>query len=122
MTDLKSTVDDYIAAWNQTDADARLAAVARLWTDDGGYTDPLASVRGHDGVAAVIDGAQKLFPGHVFRLLGTPETHHGIARFQWELVPAAGGEAVAIGADTVVLTEDGKLRDVFGFLDKAPAM
>ena len=119
---IESIVDNYIAAWNETDADARLLAVKELWADDGGYTDPLATVRGHDGVAAVIDGAQKLFPGHVFRLLGAPETHHGIVRFRWELVPAAGGESVAIGADTAVLTEDGKLRDVFGFLDKAPGI
>lgn len=122
MTDIKSTVDAYIEAWNQTDATVRLRAVRELWTEDGGYTDPLAAVRGHEGVAAVIEGAQKLFPGFVFRLLGAPEAHHDIARFQWELVPAAGGESVAIGADTAVLTEDGKLRDVFGFLDKAPAM
>ena len=122
MTDIKSTVDAYLAAWNETDAESRREAVEQLWADDGGYTDPLATVRGHDGVAAVIEGAQKLFPGHVFRLLGEPEQHHDIARFQWELVPSGGGESVAIGADTAVLTEDGKLRDVFGFLDKAPAM
>jgi hypothetical protein len=125
MTDIKSTVESYIAAWNETDAAARLIAVKQLWADDGGYTDPLAGVRGHDGVAAVIEGAQKLFPGHVFRLLGAPEAHHDLVRFRWELVPAGGGESaesVVIGADTAVLTEDGKLRDVYGFLDKAPAM
>jgi ketosteroid isomerase-like protein len=110
----------YIAAWNEPDADARRRAVADLWTEDGAYTDPLAAVEGHEAIEAVISGAHEMFPGHVFKLLGDIDAHHDVARFGWELVPEGGGESVVIGFDVAVIAGDGRLRNVYGFLDKVP--
>jgi SnoaL-like domain len=121
LSDVNELVSRYIAAWNEPDAAARGRAVAELWTEGGTYTDPLAAVRGHEAIEAVIGGAREMFPGHVFRLLDGVEGHHDIARFRWELVPAGGGESVAIGLDVAVIDDDGRLRGVYGFLDKAPA-
>lgn len=73
-------------AWNAEDPAARAKAVAAAWTEDGGYTDPLADVRGHEGIAAVIAAAREQFPGFVFRLTGVVDGHHDIARFSWELL------------------------------------
>ena len=42
-------------------------------------------------------------------------------RFSWELVPAGGGDSVAIGFDVAVTRDDGRIESVLGFLDKAPA-
>ncbi|MGP3962504.1 nuclear transport factor 2 family protein [Nonomuraea sp. 3N208] len=112
-------VERYIAAWNETDAGARAKAVADLWTEDATYTDPLADVAGHAGIAAVIEGAQGMFPGLVFTPGVVHEAHHHIARFTWHLGPA-GGEPVAIGFDVVEVAEDGRIRKVLGFLDKVP--
>jgi hypothetical protein len=120
MSDLNELVSRYIAAWNEPDPAARGQAVAELWTEDGTYTDPLATVAGHQAIEALIGGAREMFPGHVFRLLDGVEGHHDIARFRWELVPASGGESVAIGQDVAVIAGDGRLRGVYGFLDKAP--
>lgn len=116
MTDL---VERYVAAWNETDPAARAKAVAALWTEDAAYTDPLADVAGHEGIAAVIEGAQGMFPGLVFTPGELYDAHHGIARFTWHLGPA-GGEPVATGFDVVELAGDGRIRKVLGFLDKAP--
>src|SRR5690606_12661465 len=116
MTDL---VERYVAAWNETDPPARAKAVAALWTEDATYTDPLADVAGHEGIAAVIEGAQGMFPGLVFTPGELYDAHHGIARFTWHLGPA-GGEPVATGFDVVELAGDGRIRKVLGFLDKAP--
>jgi hypothetical protein len=121
MSDFKDLADRYIAAWNEPDAGARRAAVASLWADDGTYTDPLASVAGHDAIAALIAGAREQFPGFAFRLLGPVDGHHDIGRFAWELVPEAGGESVVEGSDVAVVGEDGRITGVFGFLDKVPA-
>ncbi|AOS63911.1 nuclear transport factor 2 family protein [Actinoalloteichus hymeniacidonis] len=120
MSNVTELLDRYIATWNETDADVRLREVARLWTADGVYTDPLASVRGHEAIAEVIGGAQQMFADHRFRLLDGVQAHHDIVRFGWELVPAGGGESVAIGLDVAALTDDGRIRLVHGFLDKAP--
>jgi ketosteroid isomerase-like protein len=113
-------VERYVAAWNETDAEARAKAVADLWTEDATYTDPLADVAGHDGIAAVIAGAQGMFPGLVFTPGEVYDAHHHIARFTWHLGPAD-GEPVAVGFDVVELAEDGRIRRVLGFLDRVPA-
>ncbi|MEU4514324.1 nuclear transport factor 2 family protein [Nonomuraea wenchangensis] len=112
-------VERYVAAWNETDAEARAKAVAELWTEDATYTDPLADVAGHDGIAAVIAGAQGMFPGLVFTPGEVYDAHHHIARFTWHLGPAD-GEPVAVGFDVVELAEDGRIRRVLGFLDRVP--
>ncbi|RSN10635.1 polyketide cyclase [Nonomuraea sp. WAC 01424] len=113
-------VERYIAAWNETDADALAKAVAELWTEDATYTDPMAEVAGHAGIAAVIEGAQGMFPGLVFTAGEVFDAHHNIARFTWHLGPA-GEEPLAVGFDVVELAEDGRIRRVLGFLDKVPA-
>ncbi|SDK61753.1 hypothetical protein [Nonomuraea jiangxiensis] len=48
------------------------------------------------------------------------DAHHDLARFTWELGPA-GGEALVAGFDVAVLTEDGRVSKIHGFLDKVPA-
>ena len=121
MIDLTDTVTRYLAIWNEEDADKRAAAIGELFTPDAPYIDPLAAVAGHDGVAAVITGAREQFKGLSFELLGTVDTHHNIARFQWGLVTEAGAEPIAIGFDVAVTGEDGTISGVYGFLDKLPA-
>jgi hypothetical protein len=121
MINFDALVDRYLAAWNESDADRRRKAIAALWSEDGGYTDPLASVTGWPGLEAVLTGAHNQFKGFVFKRLGRVDGHHNTARFQWELVPTAGGESIVIGSDVAVVGEDGRLRHVYGFLDKVPA-
>jgi hypothetical protein len=48
------------------------------------------------------------------------DAHHNLARFTWEL-GQDGAEAVVVGFDVAVLSEDGRLREVHGFLDKVPS-
>jgi hypothetical protein len=119
-TPIRDVVDRYIAVWNEPDADARRRAVAELWTEDGTYTDPLAAAEGHEAIEAVIAGTREQFPGHVFKLFGDIDAHHGVVRFGWELVPEGGDESVVVGFDVAVATSNGSLRNVYGFLDKVP--
>jgi hypothetical protein len=120
MSDLTATVGRYLDIWNETDADKRAAAIAEVFTPDAPYIDPLAAVEGHEGIAAVIAGAQEQFKGLTFELLGDVDTHHNIARFRWGLVTEPGTEPIAIGFDVAVTGDDGRIKGVFGFLDKVP--
>ncbi|CAL9357146.1 nuclear transport factor 2 family protein [Streptomyces sp. enrichment culture] len=113
-------VTRYFAAWNATDGDALAKAVAAAWTEDGSYTDPLADVRGHDGIAAVIGAAHERFPGFAFRLVGEVDGHHDTARFSWELVSGSDGSAPVAGFDVINLDADGRIKAVHGFLDRVP--
>ncbi|WP_040778405.1 nuclear transport factor 2 family protein [Nocardia pneumoniae] len=121
MSRYQEAVDRYIAAWNATDEEARLKAVAAAWTEDGAYTDPLADVSGHDQLAAAIGGVQAQFPGFEFRLLGPVDGHHDIARFSWELVSVADGSAPVAGSDVITLAADDRIASVHGFLDRLPS-
>jgi hypothetical protein len=114
-------VERYIEAWNETDPQARGAAVAATWAEDAQYVDPLVDISGRDQIAALIGAVQEQAPGHVFRLLDDRvDAHHNVVRFAWELVPASGGESLAIGFDVAVTDDDGRIGSVLGFLDKAP--
>ncbi|MEV3973171.1 nuclear transport factor 2 family protein [Streptomyces sp. NPDC050698] len=111
----------YFEAWNTEDPTARAKAVAAAWTEDGSYTDPLADVRGHEGIAAVIAAAREQFPGFEFRLTGGVDGHHDTARFSWELVNTADGSAPVAGSDVITLDGQDRIRVVLGFLDRVPA-
>ena len=121
MSDITGTIERYISLWNETDAAARKQGIADIFTAEATYTDPLAEVSGQDGIDAVMAGAQGQFAGFTFKLLTAVDSNHDIARFSWELIPAAGGESVVIGSDVAVFAADGKIRSVYGFLDKVPA-
>ncbi|GGO59830.1 nuclear transport factor 2 family protein [Streptomyces lasiicapitis] len=121
MSDLTELAGRYIAVWNEPDQAKRAAAISELFTAEATYTDPLADVQGHEGIGAVIAGARDQFKGFDFRVLGDVDANHHIVRFQWELVPASGGENIVIGFDVAVTDGAGKIRAVYGFLDKVPA-
>ncbi|MEU0898172.1 nuclear transport factor 2 family protein [Streptomyces massasporeus] len=117
----EDAVARYFEAWNAEDPAARAKAVVVAWTEDGGYTDPLADVRGHEGIAVVIAAAREQFPGFAFRLTGVVDGHHDIARFSWELVSTADGSAPVAGSDVITLDGQDRIRAVLGFLDRVPA-
>ena len=118
-TDTTTLVDRYLAAWNATDPAARREAIAAVFAPDARYVDPLADVRGHDGVDALIAGAQEQFAGLVFSPGDVLDAHHDVVRFTWHLGPA-GAEPVVIGFDVAEIADDGRLARVHGFLDRVP--
>jgi hypothetical protein len=124
LTEFRILAERYIAAWNETDPAARRRAVDELYTEHARYVDPLVDARGREAIDATIAAAQARFPGFVFRLAGPVDTHHDVARFTWELVPADspdGAEVPVVGFDVAATDGHGHLRTVVGFLDKIPA-
>jgi hypothetical protein len=120
MTTYDELAQRYIDTWNETDADARRAAVDRLYTEDARYVDPLAAAQGREAITEMIGAVQQQFPGFVFRLVGPVDGHHHQARFGWELGPA-GADAPIVGFDVAVCDDSGHIQTVLGFLDKVPA-
>jgi SnoaL-like domain len=118
MQSPETIVQRYIDTWNATDATRRRALVGETFTDDAVYTDPLASVSGHAGIEQLIAGAQAQFAGHQFSLASGVDAHHDQVRFTWQLGPE-GADPPVVGFDVAVL-EDGRIRAVYGFLDKVP--
>ncbi|WP_443079171.1 nuclear transport factor 2 family protein [Streptomyces sp. NBC_01498] len=118
----EEAVERYFAAWNAATPGEVAKAVAAAFTEDGTFTDPLADVAGHDGIVAAITGAHQQFPGFKFTLTGTPDGHHNLVRFTWDLVSTADGSSPAAGFDVITLAEDGRISGVAGFLDRVPGV
>ena len=112
---MTNTVETYLAAWNETDAERRRSLVAATWTEDGSYLDPMMAGAGTEQIAAMIGAAQAQFPGHRFELAVGPDAHNDVVRFTWDLT--AGNGPVARGTDFATVAEDGRLRSVTGFLE-----
>ena len=99
MSNVNEIVVRYLSAWNERDAARRGDLVAKTWSEDGTYVDGARQGAGHSGI----------------------ETHHQYVRFSW----VAGGTAEAPlyikGTDIGIITDDGRLKSVIGFVDAAPA-
>jgi hypothetical protein len=115
FTDL---IDNYIALWNETDTVRRRDLIARTWTEDAVYVDPMMRGEGHIGIDVMIAGVQAQFPGFRFRRISEVDAHNDRVRFGWELGPED-GPALAGGVDFGVVS-GGRLQAITGFLDFAP--
>lgn len=110
----------YIAVWNEKDAATRRKLIADTFTADAGYVDPMTRSSGHDGLDAMIGAVQQQFAGLRFGLHGKQDGHNDVVRFSWSL-GAEGAHPLAYGTDIAVIAEDGRIRNVTGFLDAATA-
>jgi hypothetical protein len=119
MTDPAQLVDTYLATFNETDRERRRALLGALCTDDVTYTDPHVELRGAEAIEAFIAQTQERFPGFTFTLGSAIDAHHDQARFQWHAGPAD-DPGRFVGFD-VILTDGGRIRSVYGFMDAAPA-
>ena len=111
---MTETITTYINAWNETDAARRRALVAEAFAADARYLDPHFAGEGHDGIDTMIAGVQEQFAGHRFELVEGPDAHHDRVKFVWHLHGPDG--PIAVGTDFATVAEDGRLRDVTGFL------
>ena len=94
MTDVRQVAHRYIELWNERTAN-------------------------HDGVDALISGVQQKFPEFRFSLIGEPNGFGDHVRFSWGLGPD-GADSPIKGTDFAVLSGDGRIRSITGFLDQVP--
>lgn len=115
----QTVAQQYIAAWNETDAARRGALIARTRSTDATYVDPLMAGHGHAELDALMAGVQARFPDFRFTLIGEPDGFGDQVRFSWGLGPD--GEDAPIKGTDFVRLEAGRLKSVTGFLDQTPA-
>jgi hypothetical protein len=112
--------DRYVALWNEPDPALRRMAIAEIWAPDGRYYNVRAEYTGHDAVQTAVTASHDKWVGggYVFRSRGNAEGHHNGVRFSWEMAPAAGGDVTSIGAEFVILDDDGRIRVDYQFVEK----
>lgn len=126
----------YLAVWNEPDADVRRQAVEQLWTEDGVHLlDPPEEIvkraaeigvsatleaRGHAELVRRVSKAYDEFvaPGqYEFVRHGAAAAIRDLVKLRWAMVPAGGGEALAIGIDLLLLAPDGRIRADYQFIE-----
>jgi SnoaL-like protein len=111
-------IDVYGAAWQECDAAARAALLARCWAQDGAYRDPSVAVDGRAALSEHMAGFQERMPGHRLQRTTAVDEHHGWLRFGWRMLDPA-GQVVLEGMDVAERGGDGLLRRVVGFFGPA---
>ena len=119
MADVTTTVDTYLSAYNETDADARLSLLEEAFAADGCLIDPPIAGEGRQGICDMMGAVHQQFPGHRFRRSSGVDEHHGYLRYGWELLDPAGNVALA-GMDVGELDASSRLVRVTGFFGPLP--
>ena len=113
-TTLTDTIDTWLQAYTEADAERRDALIAAVWNEDGVLLDPPLDGAGRAAISQLTDVVLAHFPGHRFRRSTTVDAHHDVARYGWELV-APDGAVTMTGLDVVQIDEAGRLLRVAGF-------
>jgi hypothetical protein len=111
---LDQILDTYLAAWNAPDTATCLALIGQSFTDDAHYVDPLADVRGHDGIVDMIEALKTQYPGASLSRTSEIDLHHDVARFSWAAT-SADGEPIVAGIDVAQVGPDGRIANLTGF-------
>jgi hypothetical protein len=123
MTDHEATerlIDLYCSVWNEADPARRAAILEPIWGEDATYTDPRSDLRGAAELLAHIAGIVSAREGAQILRTSVVDTHHRLARFEWQAVDAA-GTTLLDGVDFVEIAPDGRIRKVVGFFGRLMA-
>ena len=121
MSDLAILIDAYLAAYTDADATRRAAVVQRIWAADGRLIDPPLAASGHAQISHQAEQLLAQFPGHRFVRSSGIDSHHGMARYAWQLVGPAGA-VVLEGTDIAQIDPEGRLAQVTGFFGPLPVL
>jgi hypothetical protein len=120
MTDTKELVANYVALWNEDDAETRRRLIASLWTEDAVHFTKTLEARGHDAIESRVASAHARFVcggKYIFRAIDNVDSHHDTVRFNWTMAPASGGDVEYVGFDFLILAPDGRIREDYQFIE-----
>ena len=109
----------YVALWNETDAEARRAAIADLWRPDGMHFVKERIARGHAGLEQRVIGSYEKNvrdKGNRFRARGDAQRLRDIVTFSWDMVPAGTDTVLAVGREFLVLDAEDRIISDYQFI------
>jgi len=116
--DPNAFAERYVAVWNERDPERRRQRIAELWIPEGATLNKTLEARGYPGLEARVRGSHEKWvrdAGCVFRPRDA-DGHHGTVRLRWEMVKP-GGEVATVGADFLLLADDGRIRTDYQFIE-----
>ena len=132
----KDLANRYVAVWNEPDAGTRRKAIEQLWTEDGVHLleppEEIAKRATEIGVTASLEARgyaelerrvtraydEFVAPGqYEFVPHGEAAELRDLVKLRWAMVPAGGGEPLAIGIDLLLLAPDGRIFTDYQFIE-----
>ena len=110
---LERTLPDWVAAWNERDAEARLAALHRCCAEDVTFRDDWTAMSGVDLLSMHIGNCHHYMPGYALEHTGDIRICRGEALVGWRATGPGGGQLE--GFNHVQADPDGTIRRVTGF-------
>jgi hypothetical protein len=111
---IENAVAAYAAAWNEPDALARTALLARAVADDVRLITGGREVAGRAALSAEVDSLHRATPGVRVRLTSVVEVLGNLCRFAG-VAERADGSKLGEAFDTCACDETGRLRTVITF-------
>ena len=110
---LDRTLPEWVAAWNEPDPDARIAALGRCCHDDVVFRDEWAALTGIAMLGMHIGNCHRYMPGYALAHIGDIRICRGEALVGWRAT-GPGGEPME-GFNHIQADPDGRIRRVTGF-------
>ena len=108
-----------LEVFGERDSERRKSVINELYTENCTFFDADEQIIGRDALNAKVERILQEAPGFVFRLAGPAEVNHDHGRLRWRFGPD-GAAPVVTGMDVAVF-EQGRIRALYAFLDKAPS-
>jgi len=117
LGDQQAAVRGYETAWNETDADKRMAALELAWAEDAVYLDDDVphGLRGRDALSQYIAEEHEAEPGLVITTTRELVILGDRGWLQWTARSDTGSQSS--GTDFIEFTTDGRIAQVTDFLD-----
>jgi hypothetical protein len=119
MSEVENLAERYVEVWNETDPEARRRAIAALWVPNGVHYVRTLEARGYDALEKRIIGSHEKNVrdgGYRFRTSRNAQALQNVVTFNWEMVPAAGGEIAAAGLEFLIVDEHGRIVVDYQFI------
>ena len=106
-------IERFVELWNEPDDETRRRTVEALFAPQGSNYAASLEATGYDEIEARVKRSYDKWVrdgGHRFRPAGTAvEAHHGAVRVGWEMVNVTSGEVASLGAEFLLLDDDGRI-------------
>lgn len=117
---VSQAVDTYLAAWRETDPEARRTLLRQCWHPRGVFLDPMGFADSIEALTDYIGLAQHFAPGIVLERASEIQSGHGYSLYGWRMVSPT-GDTLGTGQNVCEFDADGRLIRVVG-LPHPPAL
>ena len=118
MPEIQEVIENYVAAWNSNDSQARTTTMNGVLAPDCIYLDshlPDPTV-GKESHCLFIDRFKDKFPDLSLHLTKAVDSHHDHFRFQWQMLKGD-GDVFIKGCFVGEVNEQQQITKLVGFVD-----